>query len=425
MARAAILVTGDEVLGGRVAERNAAYLARSLADDGIRVEQTIVVGDDPGELDAGLRLLLERGVDLVCTTGGLGPTVDDMTMAAVAEVAGRPMALHDEALRQVRARSRNVPRRYGVTDESLEAMRVKQATLPEGAVLLSPAGTAPGAIVSVAGVLVVVLPGPPWELQDMWARARNVAPLSNLLGASDGPATRTFRLWAVFEAELVDVLNTLGRADVDTIGTYTRDGELEIVAPNALSERVGALLHSAYGDALFATDGELVDDIVAERLIARRETLAVAESCTGGGLGGRLTASPGASEWFYGGVIAYANEVKQTLLGVPQEVIAVHGAVSGECAAAMAAGVRSATGATWGVSITGVAGPGGGSPEKPVGTVWIGLAGPEGIATFEHHLRGDRESVRRRAQSGALHHLREALAAPRTVSTIDTESAHT
>jgi nicotinamide-nucleotide amidase len=406
-------VTGDEVLGGRVGEGNAGFLARDLAGYGIRVERTLIVGDDVAAVRDGVGALLSLGVDLVCTTGGLGPTYDDLTMAAVAEAVGRAMAVDTAALAMVDERSRGVPRRFGVDEESLEAMRRKQATLPEGATVLPPAGTAPGCVLDHDSTLLVVLPGPPWELQSMWSAAvAGEGPLRDLLGRAPGATTRTFRLWQVIEAELVEALSPLSPDDLDEIGTYTREGELEVVVPTRLAERVGTLLTASFADAVFATDGDQVDAIVAAALRRRGERLSVAESCTGGGLGARITAMPGSSDWFVGGVIAYANAVKISLLGVDPAVIEAHGAVSRQCVMAMADGVRRATGAEWGIAVTGVAGPGGGTADKPVGLVWIGVAGDRGTEGFELRARGDRASIRRRAQTSALHHLRVALMAP-------------
>lgn len=411
--RAAILVTGDEVLGGRVAERNAGYLARSLARHGIPVQRTLIVGDTPSEVQDGLAALLALDVDLVCTTGGLGPTYDDMTMAAVADATGHPLQLDHDALAMVERQSRSVARRLSVDPADLDRMRRKQAMLPGGATVLPPIGTAPGCALRHGRALIVVLPGPPWELEGMWETALADGPLATLVASQADAPTRTFRLWSVFEAELVPVLDRLGDAALDQIGTYTREGELEIVVPDALAEQVGTLLATHFGEALFATDDRHVDALVAALLIDRGETLAVGESCTGGGLGGRLTAIAGASDWFVGGAITYANDAKVAILGVDPDVIATEGAVSAACVAQMAVGARRITGATWGVGITGIAGPGGGTPDKPVGLVWIGVAGPAGVTTHEQRLvRADREGIRRRAQSAALHHLRVALQQP-------------
>ncbi len=410
--RAAVLVTGDEVLGGRVPERNAAFLARSLAEWGIPVVRTVVVGDALVDVEAAVAALVALDVELVCTTGGLGPTFDDLTMQAVAHATGRELALNADALTMVRNRSRNIPRRYGVDDEALEAMRRKQATLPVGATVLPPSGTAPGALLEHDNTMIVVLPGPPWELQQMWTAAVASGPLADQLARGAGELSQTFRIWALLEAELVVALDVLPTDELAQIGTYTRDGELEVVAPAALAPRVEEIIRAAFGDAVYADDGQTVDLAIADLLRRRGETLAVAESCTGGGVGARLTAMSGASDWFLGGVIAYANDIKERLLGVPTDVLARDGAVSRASAEAMAGGVREVTGATWGVAITGVAGPGGGTPDKPVGLVWIAIAGPDGVEAIEGRFRGDRGSVRRRAETSALHHLRVALTSP-------------
>ena len=403
-------MTGDEVLLGRVAERNAGFLARTLAQRGIPVLRTLVVGDSLDEVADGLTALIELGVDVVCTTGGLGPTYDDLTMAAVARATGRPLQLDAQALAMVEERTRSVARRLNVDAVDLDRMRRKQATLPEDAQVLPPIGTAPGCTLVHDGTLVVVLPGPPWELTGMWQAALASGPLADLLSRSTGSPTQTFRLWSVFEAELVPVLDGLGASALDRIGTYTREGELEIVVPAELADEVGDLLTRHFTDLLFATDDRHVDAIVAATLVDRGETLAVGESCTGGGLGGRLTAIAGASRWFIGGAITYSNQAKTALLGVDPEVLARHGAVSRECVLQMADGARSNTGATWGIGVTGIAGPEGGTADKPVGLVWIGVSGPDGVHAHEHRLvRADREGVRRRAQTAALHHLRIAL----------------
>jgi nicotinamide-nucleotide amidase len=256
----------------------------------------------------------------------------------------------------------------------------------------------------------------------MWLHALAGGPLAELLAAAPSDRPRTFRLWAVFEAEIVDHLETLGTEDLATVGTYTREGELEIVVPERLGAKVEELLRNAFGDALFATDERHVDALVADLLLRDGATLAVAESCTGGGLGARLTAMPGASAWFLGGAITYADAAKIAILGVDPAIIAAHGAVSAECAAAMAAGARAALGSTWALSITGIAGPEGGSVEKPVGLVFIGLAGPDAVATAEHRFRGNREVIRRRSQTAALHHLRSALLQASAGSSIGTST---
>ena len=287
MVRAAILVTGDEVLGGRVPERNAAYLARSLAPLGVRVVRTLVVSDTIEDISEGLGQLLALGVDLVCTSGGLGPTYDDLTMAAVAEATSRALTVDETALALVEGRSRAVALRVQVDPADLERMRRKQATLPQGATVLPPIGTAPGCVLTHQGTLIVVLPGPPYELQGMWDVALRDGPIAELVATAKSEPTRTFRLWSIFEAQLVPVLEPLGEEVLDQIGTYTREGELEIVVPPALADAVGELLAEHFGTYLFATDDRHVESLIADALVARGETLAVGESCTGGGVGAR------------------------------------------------------------------------------------------------------------------------------------------
>ena len=407
--RAAVIVTGDEVLGGRVSEKNAAFIARDLAARGVTLERTVIIGDSRDAIARTITELIGGGLRLLCLTGGLGPTYDDLTMQAVADATGRDLALNDAALEMVRDRSRGVRRQMHITDDELEAMRRKQATIPAGATVLAPVGTAPGCVLLHDRCVVVVLPGPPAEAHPMWDQALDDPAVADLFRQATATPKRILRTWGVVESELMTALNTLPDGTLARIGTYTRSGELEIVSPAEIADQVGAVLEAHFPHSVFARDGEQVETMVATLLEQRSERLAVAESCTGGGLGARLTSLPGASSWFDGGVIAYSNAVKESLLGVPSDIIARFGAVSVECAAAMADGARSATGAQWGVSITGIAGPDGGTDDKPVGTVCIGIAGPTTTATSTRFWGRDRESIRLRAQTAALHHLRWAL----------------
>ncbi len=320
----------------------------------------------------------------------------------------------------VRARSLRLTRAPAVQ----RAVQEKQASLPVGAAVLAPAGTAPGAVLEHQGVVVVVLPGPPWELESMWTVAlRDQPAVVGLVARAGTPHERVLRIHAVPESLLVAEIEGIGEDVWDrlTVGICARDGELEVTiradpgdewAADALEQRVAAGL----GDALFSRDGSTVDDVVAEALVAAGETVAVAESCTGGGLGARLTARPGSSAYVLGGVIAYADEVKVAVLDVDAEVIRRHGAVSAECAERMAEGARRFLASDWALSITGVAGPGGGTEEKPVGLVYVGICGPGGTAHIRLDRRGGgREEIRARAVASAMHLLRIALAAPRGV----------
>jgi competence/damage-inducible protein CinA-like protein len=380
----------------------------------VRVERVEVVGDDLGALVAAIRAALDGGVDLLCTSGGLGPTHDDLTMEAVAAATGRDLVLDPAALAMVEKRLRGYRRTPGVWRQVAE----KQAMLPAGATLLPPAGTAPGAALEHDGAIVVVLPGPPWELREMWEAARAEPPLAALLARGGGVSERVLRAFAVPESR---VLAALGPFDRDawerlTVGICAKDAELEITVRSAAedawaAEALEARLGEELGAALYSRDGASVDEVVARRLIAAGQTVAVAESCTGGGLGARLTALPGSSAYMLGGVISYSDDVKRGVLGVDPGLLRRHGAVSAPVAEGMAAGVRELIGSDWALSITGVAGPGGGTPEKPVGLVYVGLAGADGVAATEHRLRGDREAIRDRSAALAMHALRVALEA--------------
>jgi competence/damage-inducible protein CinA-like protein len=418
--RAGIVVTGTEVLTGRVTDRNGPWLAEQLRLLGVDVGHVVVVGDRPEGLHEALAFLAGTGVALVITTGGLGPTADDLTAQVVGEFQGRASVV-DPALEQRIAAvvERLMARRGWRADPVATAAGVrKQARVPDGATVLEPVGTAPGLVVPPAegrsGPIVLVLPGPPAELQGMWPTAVAAAPTRSALAGAAELRQETVRLWGTLEAELAATL----RAHEDEltgleITTCLRDGELEIVtrfAPTAQQayDRLGALLHEDYGDTVFST-GPTLDDLVAGGFAERGLTVATAESCTGGLLAARLTERPGSSAWVLGGVTAYANSAKEQLLDVPAEVLAEYGAVSPEVAVALAEGARARFGADIGVGITGVAGPGGGTPDKPVGTVHICVAGPDGTELRALRLPGSRTAVRERSVTRAMHLLRTML----------------
>jgi nicotinamide-nucleotide amidase len=331
-------------------------------------------------------------------------------MEVVAEVTGRPLAIDPAVRAEVDARAIVRP----TIDAAMRAAVVdKQSALPAGARPLLPAGTAAGAVVPHGAALVVVLPGPPWELEAMWEDALGTEGLAALLARAGTGERRLLRLYGVVESEFVRAFGELDPAirDAVEVGVCASPGELEVaIRGGAEVAPVEEHLLERFGASVYSRDGTRVDERVGAALLARGETLAVAESCTGGLLGARLTARAGASAWFRGGVIAYDNEVKRGLLGVPEEVLVRHGAVSAECARAMAEGARRAVGADWALSVTGVAGPGGGTPEKPVGLVYLGLAAPRGAGGVrEERMRGDRERIRERSVAVSLHLLRVAL----------------
>ncbi|MGY1640282.1 competence/damage-inducible protein A [Geodermatophilus sp. SYSU D00703] len=414
--RAGIVVTGTEVLTGRVTDRNGPWLAEQLRLLGVDVGAVLVVGDRPEDLRGALGYV--AGEDLVITSGGLGPTADDLTAQIVGEVQGRPSSVDPSLEREIGAIvERLMARRGWRADAEATAAGVrKQALVPEGATVLAPVGTAPGLVVPPAagrtGPVVVVLPGPPSELQGMWPAVLTDERVQAALAGRAELRQETVRLWGTLESQLAA---TLRRHDFPglEITTCLRDGELEIVSrfgPDAQAEydRLVDVLREAHGEQLFST-GPTVDDLVAEALGSRGLTVATAESCTSGLLVARLTERAGSSAWVLGGVASYANSAKEHLVGVPAEVLAEHGAVSTQVAAALAEGARARFGADVGVGITGIAGPGGGSVEKPVGTVHLCAVGPDGHQPRSVVLPGSRSAVRHRAVSLAMHLLRQLL----------------
>ncbi|MCA0147001.1 competence/damage-inducible protein A [Blastococcus sp. LR1] len=422
VTRAGIVVTGTEVLTGRVTDRNGPWLAEQLRLLGVDVGHVVVVGDRPEDLRATLGFLAGLGTDLLITSGGLGPTADDLTAQVVADFQGRPTAV-DPALEQRVAAvvERLMARRGWRADPDATAAGVrKQAVVPDGATVLEPVGTAPGLVVPPAegrdGPPVVVLPGPPGELQGMWPAAVAAPGVRELLEGAPELRQRTLRLWGTLEAQLASTLREAGTgAGLDglEVTTCLREGELEIVtrfAPEAQTvyDRLSDVLTQRYADTLFST-GPTLDELVAGALADRGLTIATAESCTGGLLSARLIERPGSSAYVLGGVTAYANSAKQQLLEVPADLLAEHGAVSPQVARALADGVRARFGADVGVGITGVAGPGGGTPDKPVGTVHVCVVGPDGVRERALRLHGSRSAVRDRSVTMAMHLLRELL----------------
>jgi nicotinamide-nucleotide amidase len=360
-------------------------------------------------------------MDLVITSGGLGPTADDLTAEVVARFTGRELVL-DEALegriRAILERLR-AARWRNVDEDAWRAGNRKQAMVPEGAIVLEPVGTAPGLVVPGSPV-VVVLPGPPGELQPMWETARDSAPVRGLLDGSPTLEQRIMRLFGPPESEIAQTLRDAEAAGVPLerleITTCLRRGEIEIATvfpPDAEVEYAAfeAAVAERHGDTLFARRGETIDDLVIARLLGPPvRTIATAESCTGGLMAARLTDRAGSSEYALGGITAYANSAKVALAGVPAELIERHGAVSPEVARALADGAVARFDADLGVGITGVAGPGGGTAEKPVGTVCLCLAsrvGPRLEQTVQ--LPGGRATVRERTTTVAMHLLLRLL----------------
>jgi nicotinamide-nucleotide amidase len=416
-ARAGIVVTGTEVLSGRVRDRNGPWLSDRLLELGVELAHITICGDRPRDIEAQLRFLAGQGVDLILTSGGLGPTADDMTVEVVARFSGRPLLL-DERLEQ-RIHEILVPlmKRFRHWDpEAMRAANRKQALIPEGATVIDPVGTAPGVIVP-GEPTVVVLPGPPRELRPMWAVAVDSEPVQAAIAGRTSYNQAMVRMFGLPESALAE---TLRDAELQVAGferleitTCLRRGEIEMVtryepdAADAYGELLG-LLRERHAREIFSEDGSRVDDQVATLLAGRR--VATAESCTAGLLAARLTDRPGSSAYVAGGVVAYANEAKTDLLGVDAALIEAHGAVSEEVADAMAAGALERFESDTAIAITGIAGPDGGSEEKPVGTVvWSVRLGSGETLTRRAVLPGDRADIRDRATTVGMHLLRRAL----------------
>jgi nicotinamide-nucleotide amidase len=421
-ARAGIVVTGTEVLTGRVADRNGPWLSDRLRELGVDHAHTVVVGDRREDMESALRFLAGAGVDLIVTSGGLGPTADDLTAEVVGEFQGRRMVL-DEALEgRISAIVTHAMRRWpNVDPEAMRAGSRKQAIVPAGATILEPVGTAPGLVAPPAGrsgPTVVVLPGPPRELQAMWPAATLTDAFRAAVRDAGAYVQRTLRLFGMPESEIAETLRAADAAhglDGLEITTCLRDGEIEVVTryepgSEGAYDAFAGVVAERHADTLFSADGSTVDEQVAALLHDHGWTIATAESCTGGLLAGRLTDLAGSSDYVAGGVVAYSNEAKVRMADVPAELIEREGAVSTEVAEALADGARSRLSADVGVGITGVAGPGGGTERKPVGLVCFSVAGPDGRRiTRSATLSGDRADVRERSTTVALHLVRRLL----------------
>jgi len=419
-ARAGVVVTGTEVLTGRVRDRNGPWLSDRLRELGVDLAHITICGDRPEDMEAQLRFLADQGVDVIFTSGGLGPTADDLTLEIVARFTGRELSL-DAALEQriadiVRPLTKHWP---NVDLEAIRAANRKQALVPAGATAIEPAGTAPGMVVPAADGLpaLVVLPGPPRELHAMWPAVLAAEPFQAVLAQATDYEQAMLRLFGIPESEIAETLRVAEQRIADftalEITTCLRRGEVEIVTryePDAAPawEELSELVAERHADTLFSTDGATVDEQVAALLGERK--LAVAESCTGGLLAARLTERPGSSRYLLGGVVSYSNEAKAELLGVEPALIARHGAVSGEVAEAMADGALERFGADVAIAITGIAGPGGGTEDKPVGTVFWCVKPAVGEAIARNvRLPGDRAEIRDRSTTVALHLLRRLL----------------
>lgn len=411
---------GTELLMGEILNTNAQYLSRRLAELGIDQYFQVTVGDNPDRLEATLRLALARA-DVVITSGGLGPTPDDLTREVAARVAGRPLQLDRTVLDELSAW-------FSRTGRLMTENNKRQAMVPVGATVLpNPIGTAPGLIIPAAPPgsgkggegapekVLILLPGPPHEFQRMFNEEVVPYLTTRLGGQALRLYSRTLRFSGIGESALASLIGDLLDQQTDpTIAPYAKLGEVHLrlatkaASAEAAAARFAPVIASIVdraGAYLYGYDETELEEAVGQLLRQRGESLALAESCTGGLVAQRITAVPGASAYFLSGYVTYSNEAKMDLLGVPPSTLEQHGAVSETTVRAMAEGARVRSGADWAVSISGIAGPGGGTPEKPVGTVWIGLAGPVGVKARRFQFRGGREEIRRWAAQYALSYL--------------------
>jgi len=411
--RGFVVVTGSELVRGDRTDLNGPYLAGELLRLGVEPARISIVGDEAGELEAALREGLEA--DLCLVSGGLGPTHDDRTVEIVARAAGRELVVDEELEAEIEGVSRRISERLGRPYADFADGVRKQATLPEGALVLGVAGTAPALALATASGAVVVLPGPPPELRGLWPRALESPPVQAVLSRAHEPERRVLRFYGASESEIARALAESGGEGYGVTATIcAREFEIHVDlfvddGADPRADELVAGLRARSGKHLFAEDERPVEELVLDACRERGLTLGTAESCTGGLVAARLTAVAGSSDVFVGAIVAYANDVKARELGVATDVLERHGAVSAEVAAAMAAGARARLGSDLAVAVTGVAGPGGGTAEKPVGLVYLHAEGPDGAVARELNLPGDRAAIRTRSAAAALHITRGLL----------------
>jgi nicotinamide-nucleotide amidase len=423
--RAGILVTGTEVLTGIISDRNGPWLSERLREIGVDAAMIQIVGDRPEDLLATLEFMRGDGMALIITSGGLGPTADDLTAEIVGRFCGREMVLDGPLEERIAEILRPLMARWPDLDpDSVRESNRKQAVIPEGATVLEPVGTAPGLVVPPLdgdGPTVVVLPGPPRELQAMWEMARETEAFAAAIAGAVEYRREIVRLFGIPESEIANTLRAAEAAGLDLapleITTCLRRGEIEVStrfepAGQVAYDAFADFIRERHADPLYSQDGSTIDDQLAELLAGH--TLAAAESCTGGLLAGRITDRAGSSAYFLGGGVVYSNEAKVDLAGVDLALIERHGAVSTEVAEALAEGIAQRFDAELGVGITGIAGPDGGTEEKPVGlvcfSVWMraGEAAPRRL-TRRTVLPGGRSDIRDRSVTVAMHMLRRVL----------------
>lgn len=410
--RAEIISVGTELLLGQIVDTDAAYLSKLLPQFGIDIHYRVTVGDNESRLADALKLALSRS-DIVFTIGGLGPTMDDLTKETVAAVLGDEMVLHEESAEHMR-------RFFASRGIEMPESNLKQAMVPKrGKVLPNPMGTAPGAAFEADGKVVIVLPGPPREFVEM-VDSRVVPYLRELVGDSAGIIrSRTLRITGLGESTVAEMVKGLMLGSNPTVAPYASPGEvhLRITAKTGTVEEADAMISemddklvAILGKSVFGRDDESLERVVVKTLTERGLKLALAESCTGGLIASRITDISGSSEPFIVGFVTYSNRAKKEVLGVDEQLLNKYGAVSEQTARAMAEGARRVSGADVAISVTGIAGPTGGTATKPVGLVYMALSMADETIAFEHRFSGNRLDIKQRASQAALHMLWKHLA---------------
>lgn len=406
---AEILAVGTELLMGQIANTNAQYISRRLSEIGINVYHHSVVGDNPGRLKQSLDIAMKRS-DIVVMTGGLGPTKDDLTKETVSEAVNRKLVLHEESLEKMKAFFERFNR-------TMAKNNVKQAYLPEGSIIVkNKNGTAPGCIIENEKNIIVMLPGPPSEMKPMFEET--VIPF--LVQKTDFRLESKYvRIFGIGESAMEErIIDLIEKQSNPTIAPYAKEGEvtLRITARYGKEENDIDLITPIIdeikfrlGDTVYTEDGRNIEEVVADLLINNNITISIAESCTGGLISSKLTGISGISKVFNRGIITYSNQSKVESIGVKSETLDQYGAVSRETAVEMAKGVRNISNTDIGLSVTGIAGPGGGTDIKPVGLVYIALADKEKVECKELKLWGDRNRIRNVASLHAFDLIRRYI----------------
>jgi nicotinamide-nucleotide amidase len=410
--RAEIIAVGTELLSGGVLDTNSLYLSEELMLIGLETAFKTVVGDDEKDMEEALRQAFGR-VDAVIVTGGIGPTEDDITRKVIAKIIKKRLVLNEDALKAIHARLAGRGKEFAMSND-------RQALVPSGARLLqNPIGIAPGFYSSDEGVFIAILPGVPQEMRAMFSEGLRPI-LEERFGGRMFIRRRILRTCGLSESAVNQALQDILKRGVPVVGLTAKETgvDIRVIArgsnaeqSQALVDRTDTAIRDNLGDAVYGVDDQELEEVVGVLLKQRRLKLAVAESCTGGLLGGRITSIAGSSEYFERGAVVYSYLAKTEMLGVPRDLIERHGAVSSEVAEAMALGIQRAAHTDLGLAVTGIAGPGGGTEKKPVGLVCTALASAQGVKIAEHRFLGTREQVRIRASQMALDMVRRYLIA--------------